>query len=84
MINTRPSLLTHLHSAPKTPAPTTWPMLRTRTERREPVESEEAGESGPVTPGDVWRFRENPEAFAGDARFVGHGHQGAESSEDFG
>ncbi len=52
------------------PSPT-WPMLKGRTESRQHTETEESGESGPVTPAEMERFREMPEAFAGDARFVG-------------
>jgi hypothetical protein len=82
MIKQRPRLLSHLRGAPTYTAPASWPTLHGRTEPREPVESEESGESGPVTPGDLWRFRENPDAFVGDARFVGH--RGEACSEDFG
>ena len=52
------------------PSPS-WPMLQGRTERPQHTETEESGESGPVTPAERERFFEMPEAFAGDARFVG-------------
>ncbi len=59
-----------------------WPMLQGRKERPQHTETEESGESGPITPADQERFRENPEEFAGDARFVGK--RPWDSSEDNG
>jgi len=49
----------------------TWPMLQGRKEPPQQTETEESGESGPITPAERERFHENPEEFAGDARFVG-------------
>ena len=60
----------------------TWPMLQGRKEPPQQTETEESGESGPITPAEQERFRENPEEFAGDARFVGKHSWG--SSEDNG
>lgn len=83
------SLLSYLRGGParaekqKASWPTTWPMLPNRIERSiEDEHWESLGERGPITPVEQEVFRESPEAFAGDARFVGH--RGAESSEDFG
>jgi hypothetical protein len=59
-----------------------WPMLQGRKERPQHTETEASGESGPISPADLERFRENPEEFAGDARFVGKQAWG--SSEDNG
>jgi hypothetical protein len=60
----------------------TWPMLQGRKERPQQTETEDSGESGPITPADLERFRENPEEFAGDARFAGK--HPWDSSEDNG
>ncbi len=60
----------------------TWPMLQGRKERPQHTETEDSGESGPITPADQERFRENPEEFAGDARFMGK--HPWDSSEDNG
>ena len=60
----------------------TWPMLQGRTERPQQTETEDSGESGPITPAERERFQENPEEFAGDARFVGKHAWG--SSDDNG
>jgi hypothetical protein len=46
-------------------------MLQGRKEAPQQTETEESGESGPITPAERERFHENPEEFAGDARFVG-------------
>jgi hypothetical protein len=57
-------------------------MLQGRKEPPQQTETEESGESGPITPAEQERFRENPEEFAGDARFIGNHSWG--SSEDNG
>jgi hypothetical protein len=59
----------------------TWPMLQGRKEQPQQTETEDSGESGPITPADQERFRENPEEFAGDARFVGkHAWDGSDDN----
>ena len=59
-----------------------WPMLQGRKERPQHNGTEESGESGPISPAEQERFRENPEEFAGDARFAGK--HPWDSSEDNG
>jgi hypothetical protein len=48
-----------------------WPSHQGRKESPQQTEIVESGESGPITPAEQERFHENPEEFAGDARFVG-------------
>ena len=60
-----------LFRVPKLQPSPLWPMLQSRKEQPQQIEREESGESGPITPAEEEHFRENPEAFAGDARFVG-------------
>jgi len=56
---------------------THWPTLHDRKEAPTPT-----GESGPITPQEEYLFRENPEQFAGDARFVGRLPR--QNNEDYG
>jgi hypothetical protein len=66
MIRERVQGLLQLLRGIKSTGPVTWPNMQ---DRRDPVT--QAGESGPVTPGEEERFQENPSRFAGDPRFFG-------------
>jgi hypothetical protein len=83
-------LLTQVYG-PRTTWPTSWPPLRGRaappethtaplTWQQESTAS--AGESGPVTPIELERFRDDPDSFGADPRLLGK--RPGDLSEDIG